>query len=80
MSASHQAAVATPMLQCRARAGRTYGDLMPSARGVMAWVLRCARRAAERRTLAQMTDWQLRDIGISRGDADAEAEKPCWRA
>jgi len=58
---------------------RAFGPLKPHARSVLAWVLRCAERAGERRTLAQLGDWQLRDIGISRADADDEAAKPCWR-
>jgi uncharacterized protein YjiS (DUF1127 family) len=37
-------------------------------------------RAAERRRLAGMDDWMLRDIGISRADAEGEAAIPFWRA
>jgi uncharacterized protein YjiS (DUF1127 family) len=35
-------------------------------------------RAQERRALAAMTDRELRDVGISRGEALAEAQKPFW--
>jgi uncharacterized protein YjiS (DUF1127 family) len=49
------------------------------ARAIRAWILRCAERAEERRILAQLTDWELRDIGITRADANAEADKWCWR-
>jgi uncharacterized protein YjiS (DUF1127 family) len=45
----------------------------------LAWALRCLERSAQRRTLAQFSDWQLRDIGISRAEADAEAGKWLWR-
>jgi uncharacterized protein YjiS (DUF1127 family) len=75
-----QTFVTTPMSQRSARGRRRFGDLIPVARRVLAWVRRCVERAAERRTLAQMTEWQLRDIGVSRGEAKAEAAKPCWRA
>ncbi len=43
------------------------------------WAAQCGARAAERRVLAQLTDWQLHDIGISRAEADAEAGKSFWR-
>jgi uncharacterized protein YjiS (DUF1127 family) len=33
----------------------------------------------ERRALAQMTDWELKDIGVSRAKAYGEAEKWFWR-
>lgn len=37
-------------------------------------------RAAQRRKLAEMDYMLLADIGISRADAFAEADKPFWRA
>ncbi len=37
-------------------------------------------RAEERQTLAVMTDRELRDIGLSPGEAIAEARKPFWSA
>ena len=40
------------------------------------WLMR--RRT--RRALAAMDDWQLRDIGLDRRAAMAEAAKPFWRA
>jgi uncharacterized protein YjiS (DUF1127 family) len=57
----------------------TFEYLIPPARGILAWVLQCAERSAERRALARLTDWELRDIGISRTEADGEAGKWCWR-
>ena len=36
-------------------------------------------RARQRRTLAEMPDHMLKDLGISRSDAQYEAEKPFWR-
>ena len=44
-----------------------------------AWLGQCRARAAERRALARLTEWELHDIGISRAEADAEAEKWSWR-
>ena len=44
-----------------------------------AWFGRWRARAAERHALARLTDWELRDIGISRADAQTEAEKWPWR-
>ncbi len=37
-------------------------------------------RAAQRTHLAALGDHALKDIGISRADADREAAKPFWRA
>ena len=34
--------------------------------------------ARERRQLAEMSDWMLKDIGISRADADREASRHFW--
>jgi uncharacterized protein YjiS (DUF1127 family) len=36
-------------------------------------------RSRQRRALAQLNDHMLRDIGLTRADAWAEAEKPFWR-
>jgi uncharacterized protein YjiS (DUF1127 family) len=38
------------------------------------------RRLRDRRALAVMSDRSLRDIGLTRYDADWEARKPFWRA
>lgn len=37
-------------------------------------------RAAERHRLLQLDNRLLRDVGISRAEAQAEAAKPFWRA
>lgn len=37
-------------------------------------------RATERHALAAMSDRELRDIGITHGEAFAEARKPFWSA
>jgi uncharacterized protein YjiS (DUF1127 family) len=36
-------------------------------------------RSRQRRQLAELSDYMLRDIGVTRVDAWAEAEKPFWR-
>jgi uncharacterized protein YjiS (DUF1127 family) len=36
-------------------------------------------RVGQRRRLAELDDHMLRDIGVTRADAWAEAEKPFWR-
>ncbi len=38
-----------------------------------------AERAGQRRALAALDDPALKDIGVSRADAAAEAAKPFWR-
>lgn len=37
-------------------------------------------RYFSRRSLAELDDYMLKDIGLSRLDADREAVKPFWRA
>jgi uncharacterized protein YjiS (DUF1127 family) len=36
-------------------------------------------RARDRRQLESLSDYMLRDIGLSRADVFAEASKPFWR-
>jgi uncharacterized protein YjiS (DUF1127 family) len=38
------------------------------------------RRARQRRDLAALSDHNLRDIGLTRGDVEIEVGKPFWRA
>ncbi len=38
-----------------------------------------AVRANQRRRLVDLPDYLLKDIGVSRGDAEREAGKPFWR-
>lgn len=37
------------------------------------------QRARQRRALAQLSTYQLKDIGITRSDAINEASKPFWK-
>ena len=36
-------------------------------------------RAGSRRSLASMSDFQLKDVGLSRADVQGEIDKPFWR-
>ena len=47
--------------------------------GWIAWTRAFAGRYHERRLLEELDDRALRDIGISRSQALAEAAKPFWR-
>lgn len=44
------------------------------------WLRECLERAAQRRELAALDDRLLRDIGVTRAQARAEASKPFWRS
>ena len=44
-------------------------------RGLVEW----ERRARERKSLAEMPDHMLKDLGVTRSDAVRESEKPFWR-
>lgn len=51
------------------------GDRRPGA-VLPRWLERCRQRAA----LASLDDRLLRDVGLTAGEAQAEAAKPFWRA
>jgi len=57
-----------------------HGNDRASARGVLATVAKWQERRRTRRELARFTERQLKDIGLSRGQAMAEVDKPFWRA
>ncbi|MGE0117369.1 MAG: DUF1127 domain-containing protein [Dongiaceae bacterium] len=42
------------------------------------WARNCAERARQRRALTRLDDRLLRDVGLSRCDADAEQAKWAW--
>jgi uncharacterized protein YjiS (DUF1127 family) len=43
------------------------------------WCARCSARSRQRRALAQLGDNALKDIGVTRRQANAEAAKPFWK-
>ncbi|MBN9244135.1 MAG: DUF1127 domain-containing protein [Mesorhizobium sp.] len=47
-------------------------------RSVAAWIGRLLERRRSRMALLEMTDDQLKDIGISRADAYREGIRPPW--
>ncbi|MBY8976285.1 DUF1127 domain-containing protein [Rhodobacteraceae bacterium NNCM2] len=51
-----------------------------SISGVLAQIAIWRERAESRARLAQLTQEQLDDIGVSAAEADREASKPFWRA
>jgi uncharacterized protein YjiS (DUF1127 family) len=79
MPARHLFALTLPVPQPEERDTHWRGSLLPRARRILAWALRCAERSAERRVLAEFGDWQLRDIGVSRAEAASEAAKWFWQ-
>jgi uncharacterized protein YjiS (DUF1127 family) len=46
---------------------------------LMRWLAICTARHSQRKALAQLDDYRLRDIGKSRREAKIEAAKPFWR-
>jgi uncharacterized protein YjiS (DUF1127 family) len=58
-------------LLVRALAGR---------KALMSLIVEWQKRAAGRRQLIRLTERDLHDIGISRSQAEAEANKPFWEA
>jgi uncharacterized protein YjiS (DUF1127 family) len=43
------------------------------------WYAKCLSRSRERQALAQLDDDALKDIGVTREQANAEAAKPFWK-
>ncbi len=52
----------------------------PPAPTLLARVRVWMQRSRQRRTLAELDDFRLKDIGLTRAEALAEARKPFWRA
>ena len=59
-------------------AGRSASDGV--VRVFLRGVAESFRRARQRRDLARLTDYGLRDIGLTRHDVELELRKPSWRA
>jgi uncharacterized protein YjiS (DUF1127 family) len=43
------------------------------------WCARCSERSRQRQALAELDDHALKDIGVTRQQAVAEAAKPFWK-
>jgi uncharacterized protein YjiS (DUF1127 family) len=52
---------------------------VPSPFGWISAVMRMHERRRQRQALLDLDEHLLRDIGITRYEADREAEKPFWR-
>lgn len=50
-----------------------------SAMAVLAWLETVLERRRSRKALLEMSDDQLKDIGLSRADVHNETHKPFWR-
>jgi uncharacterized protein YjiS (DUF1127 family) len=63
--------------------GRDYHatNFMPTSRlgGLVVAFLEWQERHRSRRDLMRLSDYQLKDIGLSRLDAEEEYSKPFWR-
>lgn len=53
----------------------TIGALTRATDALLGWL----QRDRDRRALQSLDDRLLHDIGVSRGDVEAEAAKPFWR-
>ena len=45
----------------------------------LSWCARCSERSRQRQALAELDDHHLKDIGVTRQEAMAEAAKPFWK-
>jgi uncharacterized protein YjiS (DUF1127 family) len=66
----------SPTSSARRPSARWLGRI---AATVFARLLRWQERAEERHALEALNEHMLKDIGVSRSDAIAEARKPFWR-
>lgn len=55
------------------------GEAASCGRSLIGWLRAAAERRRQRRALALLDDHLLRDIGVTRGQALAEARRPPWR-
>ena len=56
------------------------GVLRRAGRDLFQILVTWQQRSAERQHLATMSEFHLKDMGLSRSDAEAEASKPFWVA
>ncbi|MEL6234656.1 MAG: DUF1127 domain-containing protein [Pseudomonadota bacterium] len=55
------------------------GGVIAGALSVLRLVVRWADRATQRSRLVELDERMLKDIGISREDANIEARRPFWQ-
>jgi uncharacterized protein YjiS (DUF1127 family) len=61
------------------RSGTPAGLARRLAFGLLQALVAGQQRLADRETLAGMTEARLRDIGLTRAEANRAADKPFWR-
>jgi uncharacterized protein YjiS (DUF1127 family) len=60
--------------------GRRFARPLGAALAALAdFIAECRSLGRERRALASLDDWMLKDIGLSRADIEGELVKPFWR-
>jgi uncharacterized protein YjiS (DUF1127 family) len=57
-----------------------FAGLALGAQAMIRWIREAPERSAQRRALAALDEAQLRDIGLSRADVDAELARLLWRS
>ncbi len=57
----------------------SFGSAKHWAVAAIQTVLRWQERTSQRRHIAGLDDRSLKDVGLSRADADSEAAKPFWQ-
>jgi uncharacterized protein YjiS (DUF1127 family) len=65
--------------RCRVRESDAIGALNDTGRHVVATLQEWRRRSRERAELAALDDRTLKDIGLTRADAEFLSNKPFWR-
>jgi uncharacterized protein YjiS (DUF1127 family) len=61
------------------RRNAAHASLTQMVRRSVVLLIRWWRRAEDRNRLSIMSERELRDLGLSRRDADREIRKPFWR-
>ena len=57
-----------------------FAPIRGARRGVLGWFSAMTRLRMERLKLSELTDAQLKDIGVSRAEANKEARRGAWDA
>jgi len=67
------------MFTIQTKAGRSVPGLRRRASKLGAWLRQCWQRARSRRALAELSDWHLADIGLTREQVEEERIRRPWR-